>query len=67
MSAIEQACSQVLFVEAINFEIVHFLGFNRRRNLWEFFCCEHVNICVAIFVNIDGHRTWGRVKRVAGI
>ena len=27
-----------LFVEAICCEMVHFLEFNRRRDLWEFFC-----------------------------
>ena len=30
--------TQVQFVEAIGCEMVHFLEFNRRRDLWEFFC-----------------------------
>ena len=43
-------------VEAIGCEIVIFLEFNRWAHEY-----------IAIFVNIDRHRTWGRIKRAGGI
>ena len=38
MSAFEQEYSEVFFVEVIGCEKVHFLPFNRRMDLWKYFC-----------------------------
>ena len=47
---------------------MHFLEFNRRRNLWEFVAtCAHENIetiHMAVFVKIDGHRSSGVLKEL---
>ena len=53
---------------AVDCEIVHFLEFNRRRDLWEYFCHgprERMNTW--ILVNSDGYRTWGDLKRAGGM